>query len=90
MLAETGPVTRIRSRNTSRSARACTAATTALRFRRAIRDCGSAYRRTAAAATDGDAFGTSSRGRCAFGTTRYSAIRLRSPSSSRAVRHGCG
>jgi hypothetical protein len=74
MLEENGPVTRTRSRSSRAEAPVRTAATTASRFSRAARDCGSAYRRTAAAATRREADGTSSRGRRASGTTRYSAI----------------
>ena len=72
MLSAAGPVTRIRSRSSTADAPVRSAATTASRLSSAGRDCGSAYRRTAAAATRRRPAGTSSRGRRAFGTTRYS------------------
>lgn len=87
MLCENGPVTLIRSRSSTPDAPVRTAATTASRLSFAVRDCGSAYRRTAAAATRRDTDGTSRRGRRASGTTRYSAIGVPGAPS---VRQGAG
>jgi hypothetical protein len=87
MLSAAGPVILTRSRSSTLDAPVRSAATTASRLSRAVRDCGSAYRRTAAAATRRDVFGTSSRGRRASGTTRYSAIGSPGPP---AVSHGAG
>jgi hypothetical protein len=69
MLSPIGPVIRTRSRSSTPDAPVRSAATTASRLSLAVRDCGSAYRRTAAAATRRDVDGTSRRGRRASGTT---------------------